>query len=320
MSKRAYRTAIIGLGAVGKRTLANMAAHPRFEPVAGYDTDSSALDGLAGSAPEFRLVANASTLFETGGIDLLYVATPPDDHAPAVLAGLERNWHILCEKPLGTDLAESEGLVHAMEGRDLFQGVNFVYSGAPAMRVAKDHIEAGTIGEVAGAELVLKFAAWPRGWQAHAEWLGRSGQGGMMREVGSHYAYLSREMFGELELGEPLIVDYPSPGMAETLVMAKWQYSGGTVTVDARVGGHRQDVVRYRILGSEGCLVFDNWYGLHLEKPDGWIPLLEPEEAEPISAYTGQLDQIALQLDDGRKRLADFADALAVQRLVEGML
>jgi hypothetical protein len=34
----------------------------------------------------------------------------------------------------------------------------------------------------------------------------------------------------------------------------------------------------------------------------------------------GQLDQLALQLDDGRKRLADFADALAVQRLIEAMI
>jgi hypothetical protein len=31
----------------------------------------------------------------------------------------------------------------------------------------------------------------------------------------------------------------------------------------------------------------------------------------------GQLDQVALQLDDGKKRLVNFSDALAVQKLIE---
>jgi predicted dehydrogenase len=87
--------------------------------------------------------------------------------------------------------------------------------------------------------------------------------------------------------------------------------------VNAGVGGFRQDIVRYRLLGSEGCLVFDNWYQLYLENPDGWKPLLDTEMSQPIRAYMGQLDQVALQLDDGQKRLANFADALSVQKLIE---
>ncbi len=100
--------------------------------------------------------------------------------------------------------------------------------------------------------------------------------------------------------------------------MGQWESSFGSITLNARVGGNRQDMVRYRILGSEGCLVFDNWYQLYLEKPDGWTPLLDSESSQPIRAYMGQLDQLARQLDDGQKRLASFSDALAVQELIEG--
>ncbi len=74
------------------------------------------------------------------------------------------------------------------------------------------------------------------------------------------------------------------------------------------------------MLGSEGCLVFENWYKLDLEKPDGWTPLLDSESSQPIRAYMGQLDQLALQLDDGHKRLASFSDALEVQELIESAL
>ena len=90
----------------------------------------------------------------------------------------------------------------------------------------------------------------------------------MMSEVGSQYAHLSCEIFGKLELRVPHIIENPESGHAETLFMEWWESSVGPVTVTARVGGFHQDIVRYRILGSEGCLVFDNWYQLYFENPD----------------------------------------------------
>ncbi len=317
MTKEIYRTAIIGLGAVGKRMLTHMMDHPRFEPVVGFDVRSDSLHNFERPVGSFKLTKDISALLETEGIDLLYVSTPPKFHAQAVYSGLSNNWNILCEKPLGISISESEDLVRTIEKHDVFQGVNFVFSGAPSMQVAREKLASGSIGELLGAEFIMKFAKWPRAWQAHATWLGKQEQGGMLREVGSHYAYLSREIFGELKLGAPQILEYPESGHSEALFMGKWESSFGPITVNAGVGGFRQDIVRYRILGSEGCLVFDNWYQLYLENPDGWKPLLDSEMSQPIRAYMGQLDQVALQLDDGQKRLANFADALSVQKLIE---
>lgn len=64
-------------------------------------------------------------------------------------------------------------------------------------------------------------------------------------------------------------------------------------------------------------MVFDNWYQIYLENPDRWKQPLYTQVSQPIRAYMGQLDQIALQLDDGQKRLANFLDALGVQKLIE---
>ena len=83
------------------------------------------------------------------------------------------------------------------------------------MQVAREELASGSIGELRGAEFIMKFAKWPRAWQAHANWLGKQEQGGMMREVGSHYAYLGREIFGELQLGAPQILEYPESGHSE---------------------------------------------------------------------------------------------------------
>ena len=318
MSKKIYRTAIIGLGAVGKRMLTNLFSHPRFEPVVGYDLSSKSLNNFELPDGSFKFLDDITDLYETRGIDLLYISTPPKFHAGAVYEGLKNKWNILCEKPLGISLSDSTQLVRTIEQYEVFQGVNFVFSGAPSMHAAKKQLAAGVIGDLKGAEFIMKFANWPRPWQAHAAWLGEREQGGMLREVGSHYAYLSQEIFGKLKPSPSQIIEFPQKGLAETLFMGRWESSYGSITLNARVGGHRQDMVRYRILGSEGCLVFDNWYQLYLEKPDGWTPLLDSESSQPIRAYMGQLDQLALQLDDGQKRLASFSDALAVQELIEG--
>ncbi|MEL0330103.1 MAG: hypothetical protein VXB74_15765, partial [Deltaproteobacteria bacterium] len=71
MSKKIYRTAIIGLGAVGKRMLTNLFSHPRFEPIAGYDLSSNTLDNFELPDGSFKFVDNFTDLYETRGIDLL---------------------------------------------------------------------------------------------------------------------------------------------------------------------------------------------------------------------------------------------------------
>jgi len=78
--------------------------------------------------------------------------------------------------------------------------------------------------------------------------------------------------------------------------------------------------VSYRILGTKGCLRFDNWYNLLLESTAGTENVLESQQQLPTAAYQGQLDQLALQFDTNEQRLASFDDALAVQKLIEKMV
>ena len=115
MSKKIYRTAIIGLGAVGKRMLTNLFSHPRFEPIAGYDLSSDSLDNFDLPDGSFKFVDDIKDLYEIGGIDLLYISTPPKFHAEAVYKGLKNKWNIFCEKPLGISLSESKQLVRPIE-------------------------------------------------------------------------------------------------------------------------------------------------------------------------------------------------------------
>lgn len=320
MDQIIYRVAVIGLGAVGTRMISNMHAHDRFQPVVGFDTSADACSALLAQKLDIEVTNNFGELLDRNDIDVLYVSTPPKSHAEYVRHGLIKGWKIFCEKPLGVDIEDSESLAQEMNAAGLDQGVNFVYSGAPAALRAKQLMDAGLIGKVVGAELDLRFSTWPRGFQAHAPWLGERSEGGFTRECVSHFAYLTMLLLGQPTLKGQAVAHFDTPGGAEDMLQAVWATDAGKVAVSGVVGGDRNDIVSYRILGTNGCLRFDNWYNLLHETRDGSESVLDAEQQLPAAAYKGQLDQLAIQYDTNKQRLATFDDALAVQKLIEKMI
>ena len=320
MAQVTYKVGVVGLGAVGARMVKNMQTHDCFEPVAGFDTSVTACAALTEIAPKMRSSNDFEALLLRDDIDVLYVCTPPKSHAEFVRHGISKGWNIFCEKPLGVDVADSERLVEEMNGSGLGQAVNFVYSGAPAALRAKKLINEGAIGEILGAELDLRLSNWPRAFQSGAEWLSTRAEGGFVREMISHYAYLTLVLMGKPNLNNQVLAHFEPNGGAENLMLAIWDTAMGKVTVSGVVGGNRNDTVSFRILGSKGCLFFDNWYGLFLESKAGTERVLDLKQQSPAAAYQGQLDQLALQLNDKKQRLATFSDALCVQNLIEKMV
>ena len=121
MTKHIYRTAIIGLGAVGKRMLTLIMDHQRFEPLVGLVVRSDSLNNFERLVGSFKLTEDMSAFLGTREIDTLYVSTLPKFHSQAVYDGLSNNRNILCEKPLGISLSKSQNLVQIIENHDFLK-------------------------------------------------------------------------------------------------------------------------------------------------------------------------------------------------------
>ena len=320
MSQMTYRVGVVGLGAVGTRMIGTMQAHERFEVIAGFDASPAAVTALNEQAPTVAATGDFDALLSRDDIDVLYVSTPPKSHADYVRHGIAKGWKIFCEKPLGVDVSDSQRLTAEMDASGLGQAVNFVYSGAPAARRAKQMINDGVIGDVLGAELDVRLSRWPRAFQSHAAWLSKRAEGGFTREMISHHAYLTLVLLGTPRLNGQPLAHFEPHGGSENMMLGVWDTDLGKVAVSGVVGGNRNDTVSFRILGSKGCLRFDNWYQLLLESSAGTESVLDYQQQLPVAAYQGQLDQLALQFDTGEQRLASFEDALNVQKLIEQMV
>jgi predicted dehydrogenase len=115
------RTAVIGVGYLGRFHAQKYAALPEAELVAVVDASAANREQVAAETG-CRAVADYRDLL--GEIDAVSIATPTPLHYPIAQQCLERGIHVLVEKPITTTLEEARSLVDtaARAGRVLQVG------------------------------------------------------------------------------------------------------------------------------------------------------------------------------------------------------
>ncbi len=85
------------------------------------------------------------------GMEAVAIVTPNHMHHPIARAALQAGFHVICDKPLTTAVAEANELVRlAVETKRIF-AVTYNYSGYPMVRQARAMVERGDIGAIARA-------------------------------------------------------------------------------------------------------------------------------------------------------------------------
>ncbi len=313
-----HKAGIIGLGAVGRRSLVNMTAHADFEVVAAWDPSFEASAAAVSDVPGLAIAADARAVIDSGA-EVVYIATPPLFHHDYVAATLEAGKAIYCEKPLGIDVAESRALTERVEASGLKSAINFVFGSAPGAVELAGKVRAGEIGAVAGVDIRLHFATWPRGWQEAATWLGKRDQGGFVREVLSHFIFLVERLLGPARIAGAS-VRYPGGEAAETAITARLDCAGTQVTVAGSVGGRGPDRVECTLWGERASYRLSDWYRLSMSEGGDWIGQLSGIADPRTAAYMSQLDNLAAMLHGRAHSMPSFREALRVQELIEALL
>ncbi|NAZ81950.1 Gfo/Idh/MocA family oxidoreductase [Kineococcus sp. R8] len=92
-------------------------------------------------------VAVATPSLGSLDVDLVYVATPHQDHAPTARAALESGHHVLVEKAFTLDAAEAEELTALAAARDRFLMEAMWMRFNPAVRRLQGLLAEGAVGE-----------------------------------------------------------------------------------------------------------------------------------------------------------------------------
>ena len=314
------KVSIIGLGVMGQRMLGNMHNYAGFDAVTAWDPDQEACERTVAGYPGLEIAADASAAIGHPDTSVVYIASPPVAHSAHARAAFDAGKAVYCEKPLGVDLSDSESLVAAAADSGLVNIVNFSLASATATREIERLMAAGALGEIVAADVRIHFATWPRAWQmAAASWLSYRAEGGFTREVLSHWIYLSERLLGPLSL-DSHSARYPGGNLSETHLHAMLFAGETPVSVAASSGGIGPDLVEYTLWGSKrSCRIVD-WNRLFTSDGDDWRPELTTIADHREAGYELQLQNAARATAGEDHSMPTFADALAVQRLIEAML
>ena len=110
------RTAVIGVGSMGRWHADKYAALPESELVAVVDADTDRAQAVAGelgteAIPDFRELI--------GKVDAVSVVTPTSLHYNVAKTLLENGIHVLVEKPITSTVDQARELVDLAEDRKL---------------------------------------------------------------------------------------------------------------------------------------------------------------------------------------------------------
>lgn len=101
--------AVAGLGRMGKRHVHTLISRvPRAHVVAVCSTLDHELDWAreAYKNTDIQVFSSYEEMVTMPSLDAVWVSTSTDVHASQTLGAIEKGLHVLCEKPLSTDLAE----------------------------------------------------------------------------------------------------------------------------------------------------------------------------------------------------------------------
>ncbi|WP_158651446.1 Gfo/Idh/MocA family protein [Mesobacillus jeotgali] len=342
-----FRVGIIGTGFGAKVHAPLMDHHEGFEVVAissvsrGNIVEAQKASGIENVYTDWREMIEKETL------DLVVVASAVHLHKEMVAAAFKKGVHVVCEKPMAMDVAETEEMITERDKAGKLGLINHEFRFLPVRMKIKEIMESGKLGGILHVRYECSFANYngliskPRGWLGQEE-----KGGGMLGAIGSHMTDALqwwmdssfKDVFAQLPIHIPTQTDENGNTEHRTAddafqIIGSLE-NGATVTLEL-ISAARQTSHTWRleIYGTEGTLVMldDNKVLLSegnaaLEEVELSADLEAPSTMPQIAAryYNGfqrALDALHETLVSGNKHpyLADFGHGHTTQKVLDAV-
>lgn len=354
---------IIGTGFMGKAHAfayrAALAAFPDI-PVPRLEMIADVNDALAAKAAHqygfARSSGNWRELVSDPRIDVVSITTPNTLHKEMALAAIAAGKHVHCEKPLSPSLAESREMVEAAEKAGVVTQVGFNYIKNPLLKLARDMVAAGELGEITGfrgihAEDYMHDPEGPYTWR-----IDPVGGPGVIADLGSHIIGMARFLLGPIaEVSadvRTVVKSRPvARGAAERrdvlvddvarILVNFGRGCGGTIEANWIATGRKMQL-GFELTGEKGSLVFSQerlnellFYRAGGDgKTNGYVRIEAGPQHPPYGEFciagghqlgfndlkTIEMGEFLRAIGGGKAQGPDFREAHEIQKVVEAAI
>ena len=102
------RVGLLAYGAIGHEHNQAVQATPGLTLTAVCDTNPERIDAARELAPDLTGFTDADEMLDSGLLDLVVVSTPPNSHHDWAMKALERDLHVVLEKPMALTADECD--------------------------------------------------------------------------------------------------------------------------------------------------------------------------------------------------------------------
>jgi predicted dehydrogenase len=304
-SAKKTRYAVIGLGRIAGHFLPGVLA-----------TTNSQITGLVSGhrdkadkiAAEYKVPAgsiynyeNFDEIARNPAIDAVYVALPNSMHAEYTIRAAKAGKHVLCEKPMSTNVTEAEAMIAACKAANVKLMIAYRCHYEPTNLKAIKLIHDGAIGQVQAIESPFGFNIAAGEWRLSKKLAG----GGPLFDVGIYSLNACRYLTGE----EPAqisahasVIDHDGrfneveENVSWTMKFPSGIVASCTTTYGANMPGY------FRVYGSKGWLQVDQAFvyeGLHLTGEVSGKKLDELNPARDPSHFQAEAEHFSHCLQNG---------------------
>jgi len=260
------RVAVVGAGGIAQRN-ASETARSGAAVIAGvYDVNARAARELARSLGGTRVFSSYREALESADVEAVLLSTPHHVHKSMTIEAAAAGKHVMVEKPIATTTEDAEEMIHRCRQAGVALTVNYSFRYLPKVRRAREIVESGALGEIAGVQVVSHQFKDPGYWMGGRsnspdDWRSsraKCGGGFLIMNV-CHtidYLYYITGLRGTRVYSEYATV--ASPGDVEDVVSVtcRWgERAVGSISASSVMRG--ADVSEERIWGTKGTLVLD---------------------------------------------------------------
>jgi predicted dehydrogenase len=332
-----YRVGVVGASFGGSVHVPAFAAQGRFDVVALASPNRAAEVARARKIP--HAFASVDEMLAGCELDVLSVASPPFDHRAAVLAGLARGLHVLCEKPFALDVAEAEELVAAAARAGTVTALAHEFRYTPSRQALRELVANEHLGALRAIELLWYGTMLradrerPNSW-----WFERARGGGISGAILSHLIDQATWLAGRPPLrstgfertANPLRIAAGATFTSDVAdgAFATIDYGDGLIATVTADGTRAVESVTTAIHGerrtavASGSNIIDVQTFVVDEEETSELELAPQPHANLSAAHANLppfvtlLDEFAAALDGKPASLPTFAEGLATQRVL----
>ena len=174
---------IIGTGSISEEHIKAYLKNPDAELYALCDINEDRLKAAGEKYGVKHLFTDMKEMLALPELDAVSICTRNSEHAPCAIAALGAGKHVLCEKPMSTDVASAVRMKEAAEKAGKTLMIGFVRRFGPDCAAMKRFVEAGDLGEVYYAKVrTVRRKGNPGGWFGQKALSG----GGPLIDLGVH--------------------------------------------------------------------------------------------------------------------------------------